>query len=69
MLLDDIYGSYLIDVYKDNPRDLIMIIKSIIDGDKCISDLLNHFGLSLRNMDLVKGYYDKIDGIALTKHY
>ncbi len=46
-----------------------MIIKSIIDGDKCISDLLNHFGLSLRNMDLVKGYYDKIDSIALTKHY
>lgn len=67
-ILADLYSIYLMDAYKNNSGDLIKFIKSIIDGDKCINDLIKYFNLSLRNTDVIKRYNNTMDRVALTKH-
>lgn len=60
-VLSDIYSDYLIDIYKQEPQTLINIISSVIDGQKCISNLLSQYKLNLSNNDIVFKFVNKIN--------
>ncbi len=67
-ILSDIYSLYLLDVYKDSPNKLMELIKDIIDGDKCINDLIKYFNLSLRNQDVLGKYDSVMVDVSKTLH-
>lgn len=66
-ILADIYGSYLCNVYQENPKELIEIIKRIFSSEKCINDLISYFNLSLRNSEVIENYNQTINHLSLRK--
>ncbi|MDE5889324.1 MAG: hypothetical protein K2H20_04825, partial [Bacilli bacterium] len=66
-ILSDIYGIYLIELYKSDPKTLISLIKAIISGEKSINDLLSFFDLSLTNQEVLNKYNNRIDEISKRK--
>lgn len=66
-IISDMYALHLLDVYKDNRDIIISLIKSIIAGEKSITDLIKFFNLSLTNIDIINKYNQNIDQISLSK--
>lgn len=62
-ITSDIYATRLFELYKDDSKTLLSIYKSIIDGTKSIDDLLNYYGISLRDKETVNIYYKRLDNI------
>jgi hypothetical protein len=62
-IISDIYATRLFELYKDNPKTILTIFKSIIDGQKNIKDLLDYYDISIRNQDTYLCFNKRIDNI------
>lgn len=66
-ILSDIYSFHLLDVYKKDSKALVNIVSSIIDGKKCINDLISFYKLNLSRNDIIFKYINRIDETSVLK--
>lgn len=62
-IVSDIYATRLFEIYQDDPKTLLSIYKSILDGEKSINDLLKYYGISLRDNNTTQSFYKRLDNI------
>ncbi len=62
-LVSDVYATRLFELYQDDPKTLLTIYKSILDGQKSINDLLNFYGVSLRDNATTMAFYKRMDNV------
>lgn len=62
-IASDIYATRLFELFQDDPKTLLNIFKSIINGEKSINDLLNYYGISLRDKATINTYYKRLDNV------
>lgn len=60
-VLSDIYAYRLFYFYKDDPKKLLTIWKSIIHGEKSIQELLDYYGISLRDQETSLGFQKRLE--------
>lgn len=60
-ITSDIYATRLFELYKDDPRTILKLYKAIIDGQKSINDLLNYYGISLRDNNTINSFTKRLE--------
>ena len=59
-LICDIYATRILDIYKDNKKDVIESIVSILDGKSSIEELKKRYNLNLGDMTTRDTYINKL---------
>lgn len=62
-ITSDIFATRLFELFQDDPKTILSIFKAIIDGHKSINDLLNYYGISLRDKETINTYYKRLDNV------
>lgn len=62
-IISDIYSTRLFKLYQDDPKTLLNIFKSIIDGQKSIKDLLSFYNISMRDTETYITFNERLQNI------
>lgn len=60
-ILSDIYSTHLIEYYLEDKETLIKLMKSVLNGEKSLIELIKYYGISLRNNDTLRLYNEQIE--------
>lgn len=60
-ILDDMYSIHLMEYYLEDKETLIKLIKAILNGEKSLIEIINYYGISLRNNDTIRLYNEQIE--------
>lgn len=60
-ITDDIFSIHLSSFYIEDQSTLLKLIKAVIDGEKTLQELINYYGISLRNEETLSLYNEQLD--------
>jgi len=62
-IVSDIYSRRLLNLYQDDPKTLLCLLRSIINGEKSIQNLLKFYDLSLTNIPTIETFNKELSKI------
>lgn len=62
-ILSDIYSRHFLNLYKEDEKTLLTIIRHILNGEKSIKDLLTYYNLSLSTKEAIDTFYKNLERI------